>query len=568
MARKKRPDKKFWQYIDDVESGRAITGEPVKLSVSRFLNDIKAKNFEFDFDRGERVVNFIEKYCRHWKGDYAGKPFLFQPHQHFHFINLFGWIRADGTRRFRSSYKEVARKNAKTTEGALGAIFHICKDNEQGAQVYAGATKEAQAMIVVNDAGQIIKRSPALAKRFKLFDRQGDIRRVVYPSTSSIITPIGRDSKTQDGFDPSMALIDEYHAHPTAHTRGVIESGMGSRSQPMSTIFTTAGANKQGPCYKLRHTGIQILKGILKDDSFFINIHTLDFKEKGGDDWMNPEAWVKANPNMGTSVKMANMLDAFTKAKNEGGETEVEFKTKNINMWTDSAGVWVPDELYMKNHHGTRATEMAGLLCYAGLDLASTTDINALILFFPEFREVNGKKISAILPFFYIPEDNVDIMSRRDQVDYRAWVDAGYITTTPGNITDYNFIERDVIAFRQIYGFKSLAFDPWNAGNIIGDLSNEGVECHEMRQGFSSLSNPSKLFERMARSGQFEHFNNPVMRWMAGNVTLDRDAASNIKPNKAKSVNKIDGISATINAIGEWMTMKNEPEKIPGMIII
>jgi phage terminase large subunit-like protein len=564
VARKIIHDKKFWQYIDDVENDRGVYGELIKLSVQRFLSDQKKKDFLFDYQTGERVVTFIEKFCRHWKGEWANKPFCLEPHQHFYFINLYGWLRADGTRRFRSSYKEVARKNAKTTEAALDSIYHMCKDNESGAQVYAGATKEAQAGIVVNDAGQIIKRSPALKKRFKLFELRANITRIVYPSLSSFMAPIGRDSDTQDGFDPSKAVIDEYHAHPTSHTRDVIESGMGARRQPMSNIITTAGFNKQGPCYNLRHVMAQILRGILFDQSTLAIIHSMDKK----DDWQDVKMWPKANPNFGSSVKLDYMMDQFTKAKNEGGQKEVEFKTKNLNQWTDAADVWVQDELWMKNHYKTKPEDLHGLICFEGVDLASTTDINAVIFYFPDFREVKGKKINAILPMFYIPADNVKDMSRRDHVDYQKWIDEGYVKTTPGNITDYDYIEADIIAMRERYQLKRLGYDPWNAGSMAGHLSNEGIECVEVRQGFSSLNGPTKKFERMARSGQFEHFNNPVIRWMLGNVALDKDANGNIKPNKAKSVNKIDGVSALICAMFAQQSMETDPEKSAGMYMI
>ncbi len=563
MAKKKTPDSKFYQYIDGVISGKIETGELIQLSVNRFLNDIKNAAFEFDFDRGLHVVNFIEKFCRHHKGEWAGQPFDLQSHQHFYYMNLFGWIREDGTRRFRSSYKEVARKNAKTTEAALSSIYHVTKDNEPGAQVYAGATKEAQAIIVVNDAGNIIKKSPALVKRFELFELRGDVKRVYYPGSNSIISPIGRDSKTQDGFDPSLSIMDEYHAHPTSHTRDVIESGMGARRQPLSIIITTAGFNKQGPCYKLRHTAVNILKGKLIDESFLAIIHSMD----KNDDWHDMTKWVKANPNLHSSVKLDYLKDQFTKAKNEGGQKEVDFRTKNLNQWTDAADVWVTDELWQKNSYSTDPSYLNKLKCRGGLDLASTSDINAFLLIFPEFREVNGKKISAVLCNFYIPEDNVEIMSRRDQVDYRKWVNEGFIKTTPGNVTDYDYIERDIYDIRQRYDLERISFDPWNAGSIAGHIANEGIPLLELRQGFSSLNTPSKTFEKMAKSGQFEHFNNPVLTWMLGNVALDRDANGNIKPNKAKSINKIDGISALIDAIADWLT-PIEDQNFAGMYVI
>jgi len=522
--------------------------------VSRFLSDIKKKDFEFNYDAGERCVKFIELLCRHWKGEWAGKPIILEPHQHFYFINLFGWLRADGTRRFRSGYKEVARKNAKTTEQALIGLFHMSKDFEEGAQVYAAATKEAQATIVVNDAGQIAKKSPELSQRFQLFELRGDVKRVVFPDSSSFMTPIGRDSKTQDGFDPSLGIIDEYHAHPTSHIRDVIESGTGARRQPLINIITTAGFNKQSPCYELRKTSIDILNGVLTDDSFFACIHSLDET----DNWHDDTTWVKANPNINASVKLSNLRDLYQKAVNEKGQKEVDFKTKNLNIWTDASAVWIPDSAWKKNTHKLTPEILRAKTCYGGLDLASVSDLNCYVLLFPDVVEIKGKPITALVPFFYMPEDNVAEASKRSRVDFKKWIDAGYIKTTPGNITDYNFIEADVVELTKIYDFKSLAFDPWNAGNLIGDLSNHGIECHELRQTYSGLSNPTKQFERMFLGGLFEHFNNPVLRWMLGNVELDKDANGNIKPNKAKSQNKIDGISATINALAESMTNKQE----------
>jgi phage terminase large subunit-like protein len=339
---------------------------------------------------------------------------------------------------------------------------------------------------------------------------------------------------------------------------------MGARSQPLTTVITTAGFNKLSPCYDLRKTAIDVLRGVLHNDSFLVNIHALDDK----DDWEDEKMWRKSNPNLGASVNVDVLRDLYKQAHTERGQKEVDFKTKNLNIWTDSSAVFIPDRIWKKNSHGIEAQSLIGKTCYGGLDLASVSDINAYLLLFPEVFEVKNKKISAILPYFYMPEDNLDEKSKQSRVDFRKWVEAGYIKLTPGNITDYDFIEKDIVEMSKVYDFRSLAFDPWNAGNLIGDLSNQGIECHELRQSFAGLTNATKQLERMALSCTLEHFNNPVLRWMLGNVELKTDPGGNIKPDKAKSTGKIDGVSALVDAIADWMAYKdsNQYAGIHGII--
>lgn len=547
---------KFYQFVDGVLSEKITVGKYIRLAVERFIRDIERKEFVFDYKTGIRLIEYCEKCCRHWKGSYAGKPIILNPHQHFDFIQLVGWKRDDGRRRFRRSYKEVARKNFKTTESAIKAGYFITKDGEQGAQVYAAATKEEQATIVINDLGRIIENSPELRNRFNLFKYKEYVKRVVYPPTNSFAKPIGRDSNTQDGFDPYIAIVDEYHAHNDSGLLNVLESGMGMRTQPLIDIITTAGYNQAGPCYELRKLCIDILEGTKTDDSLLAMIYTLDSVE----DWEDETQWIKANPNMlDTNLRdkiiMPYLRDRYKQAKNEGATKEVDFKTKNLNVWCDAPTVWIPDAIVLKNNHGITDDHLLGRVCFGGLDLASGIDLNAFALLFPDCANINGKSIHAIKLWVFMPEDKIKDNTLR--FDYSEWVRAGYIITTPGNIIDHNFLVHFIGEETRKYNFYSGAYDPYLAhhGTIQG-LTSQGLTWHPISQGWKTISTPTKELEKRAHNAELEYFNNPVFRWMLSNTALVRDPNDNVKINKGISNGKIDGIAATINALAESMTQE------------
>jgi phage terminase large subunit-like protein len=442
---------------------------------------------------------------------------------------------------------------AKTTESAIKAKYFITKDGEQGAQVYACATKEDQATIVVNDAGRIIEASPILRDRFQLFRYKSDIKKVVYAPTNSFIKPLGRDSNTQDGFDPSVGIIDEYHAHPDASLLNVLESGMGMRRQPLIDIITTAGFNQQGPCFKLRKLCIDILEGRKTDDSLLTMIFALDDPER----WEDETEWIKANPNMEDvylrdKIIMPYLRDRYKQAKNEGSSKEVDFKTKNLNIWCDAPEVWIPDDRWAGNTHGIKESDLYGGTCFGGLDLASGIDLNAFALIFPNFTTVAGKQIHPIRVWVFMPADNVN----STRFDYSDFHRAGHIITTPGNIIDHSYMVSFIAEEVAKYNFISGAYDPYLAhhGTIQG-LTREGILWHPISQGFRTISTPTKEYERRAWNGEFEHFKNPLLRWMMGNTAIIKDPNDNIKINKGNSINKIDGVAAAINALAESMTV-------------
>jgi len=526
-------------YILKIKSGEIIAGRLIKLAVDRHLRDLESKDFYFDTETVQQVLDFCE-ICRHWKGTKAGERLILEEWQCFYIGSIFGWKLNNGRRRFRRTFMEVARKNAKTTMLALINLYHLMIENESGSQVYCAATKEDQARILVNDTGKIIESTPELRKRFKLFKYKDLITRVSYSATNSFVAALGRDSRTHDGFDPTMGNIDEFHEHPTTEILNVIVSGMGARPQPLLNVITTAGFNKEYPCYLVtRKTGIEILEGAKKDESSLVLIYEMD----NGDEWDDKKNWIKANPNIGVSVEPTFLDSEFITAQNEGSRTEVNFKTKHLNMWVDAPDVWIPDERWMRCN-GV-APNLNGATVYAGLDLAKTLDLNAFVLLFTDFDPMIVKA------YFWLPEDT---LNQADKDNYNQWVKEGLITVIPGSIARGNIIAKDILEIIKPYNIKSIAYDPYIATHeCVPILDDAGLVLSPLVQRFSDLSPPTKKLEELVYSKRINHLNDSVLRWMMGNIVLQTDSNGNIKIDKKKSGNKIDGVAALVNAIAQWV---------------
>lgn len=536
------------KYAEDVLSGRQIAGKHIISAVKRHLSDLetgKDRGLWFDHDAGQRVIDFTEQ-LRHWKGSKAGSPILLEPNQIFYLYTLFGWMRDNGTRRFRKSYKEIARKNGKTTECAAKGMYTAYLDNEPGAQVYFVATKEEQARIGFKDVQEIIKKTPGLGSIFHSWTKS-----VTCEEESSFLKPLGSDSDTQDGFDPHHAIIDEYHAHKTDGMLNVMESGMGARRQPLIDIITTAGFDKQLPCYSFRKVMVDILDGRLTDDALFGMIFTID----EADDWRDESVWMKANPNLHASVYLDNLRDMAQAARNEGGEKEVNFRTKNLNEWTDAAETWISDDVWMQGATSFKSDSLQGATCYGGLDLAMVGDFSALALNFP-MPDGSFKRLYR----FWIPEWTVEQRVKRGLSNLRNWIEAGYVTVTDGNVTDFDVIEQDILAMAERFNIVSIGADRNYASQLINNLIAKGVNVTPFNQGRVNMTPPTNEYERLIRKGQIDHGKNPVMRWMLGNVVLIKDSNGNVRPDKSKSSDKIDGVVADIMAQGEYITFMNGNE--------
>lgn len=532
------------QYVDDVLAGRQVASRWVRLACERHRRDLEqgaARGLRFD-ERAAKLMLAFFSVLRHSKGEWAGRPIVLEPWQQFHLWNLFGWLREDGTRRFRTGYLEVARKNGKSTIGAGIGLYLLAADGEPGAEIYTAATKRDQARIIHQESVRMVKQSPVLARDLTLYKDNIHNR-----TTFSKFEPLGRDSQTMDGLNVHGAIIDELHAHPTGELWDVLETGTGSRRQPLMYAVTTAGNRRQSICGQFHDYTEKVLSQVVEDDAWHGLIYSLDRDRESGEleDWENEESWVKANPNLGVSKKRSDMQDKAAKAKAMPARLNA-FLQKELNIWVSGAARWIdPDRWRACNLRTIDPAELAGRKCYGGLDLSSTLDITAWLLVFPPLPG-DGDTIYDILCRFWIPADNIAERVKRDRVPYDAWLRQGLLTATPGNVVDYDFILAQIRADASLYKIQEIAFDPWNATDVSNKLSDDGATMVEFRQGFYSMNPAMKSLEVAIQRRSINHGGNQVLAWMADNLVARQDPAGNLKPDKDQSREKIDGMVALI----------------------
>nr|DAZ61852.1 MAG TPA: Large Terminase [Caudoviricetes sp.] len=535
-------------YAEQVRDGAILVCEYVRLAIRRYYADLDNaldQGWYFDRKAAMRAINFIER-LKHTKGEWAGQRFRLEPWQQFVLWNIFGWRNADGTRRFRYAYIEIARKNGKTALSAGIGLYMLFADGEARPEVYSAATVKDQAKICFADAVAIVKATDL--KNYLTPYRNS----IVYELKGGTMKPLSSDYGTHDGLNPSCGIIDEFHAHKDSGMFDVIKSAFGARRQPLLFIITTAGFNKSGACYAYRDNVIKVLRGVNEDDSLFGIIYTLDSKEE----WDDPKMWIKSNPNLGVSLSADYLADQVKDAKNRP-EAVRNVMTKNVNLWVDAEKTWILDDVWMQCMGTTDPADLKGCACWGGLDLSNVSDVTAYILLFHENDRFQ------LLPHFWIPEEKMLEKIRKENINYDKWVAEGYVTATPGNVIDYDFVKADILHIVADYDLRTSAYDRWNSSQTIIDLQNEGMMFNPFGQGYGSMSAPTKEFEKAVLTGKVEHFGNPVLRWMLASTVIKTDPAGNIKPDKEKSVQKIDGIVASIMALGEWMTAQAEDDTNP-----
>lgn len=538
---------KWRRYIRSVQDNKVVVCDYVRKAVKRFTADERRKDIYFDERAAEAAITWIEQLVigfetKEVKGMIVQTPVCLSltDFQAFIVANIFGWKRKNGQRRFQYSYIEMAKGSGKTTLEAAIALLFLEISGKDG-EVYSAATTRDQAKIAFRYAQSLARDSKHVrSKAMKLS--------IHIPENNSFFHPLSSDADSLEGKAPNFVIIDEFHAHQTDDVYNNLKSALVKKRGSHLSIITTAGFNRLSPCYRLRQTGIDILNGKISDDNTFVMIFTLD----DGDDWEDESNWIKANPNLGVTFDIDVLRREYASIKTQGASQEVNFKTKNLNMWTDSSIVWITDRLWMKNAGAMSINELEGRDCYGGLDLASWIDLNAFVLLFPVDDKI------ALLPFFWIPESQQ--VNEKDKNDYRQWVRDGFILTTDGEVVNYNQVFNDIKEkVLKKYNLLSLSFDRKYANHgLVSMLINEGVVCNELPQLTSYLSPPTEEFERLVRNKEIIHFGNPVLRWMLSNVEIKRDTNNNIRVDKSMSKNKVDGISATINAVAEWMTFRNQ----------
>lgn len=523
----------YEQYVSDVLTDEIVTCELAKLAVQRHVDDLAAceeTGLVFEHASAQHAIDFF-RFLRHSKGEWAGTVVRLEPWQQFIVANLFGWKRPDGTRRFRTAYLEVARKNGKSTFASGIGLYLMNADGEGGAEIYSIATKRAQAKITFDEATRMVKSSPFLRRRVVSFRDNLHVK-----DTASKFEPLGRDANTMDGLNIHGALIDELHAHKTREVWDVVETATGSRRQPLLLAITTAGYDRKSICWENRDYTKKILSGVLHDDSWFGMIYCADHDDR----WDDVDEWRKANPNLGVSVGLSDLETKVQKAKQMPSALN-SFLRLHLNIWTQVENRWMNPEKWRLCSTQVNEEGLRGRTCYAGLDLSSTTDVSGYALVFPP--QSKGDRYQVLWRFF-IPDESMYERSKRDRVPYESWVREGYITATPGNIIDFDFILASLDEDAQRYDIKEVAFDRWGAAVIQTQLMEAGGDdwLVQFGQGFASMASPMKELERLVLDGMLAHGGNPVAAWMADNVVAASDPAGNLKPDKSKSHEKIDGI--------------------------
>lgn len=526
-------------YCRDVVKGRIVACKWTRLACQRQLDDLKqgkARGLRFDKARAQEVCDFIQNHCRHVKGRWKGDLIVLEPWQLFVLTTLFGWERADGTRRFTRAYEEVGRKNAKSTLMAGVCLYMLGFDGENGAEVYSFATTYDQASIVFKIAKKMVELGPSLRKFLSVFAHA-----VSDLAEGAIFQPLHAKSSTQDGLNVHFANADELHAHRDATMWDVIDTATGSREQPLVNAITTAGVNQAGICYEQRDYLCKVLEGALQDDSFFGVIYTLD----EGDDWEDPANWPKANPNLGVSVSMEDMSDAARKAI-ATPRKRAAFQTKRLNIWVGAMEAFYT----MADWHACADPDLnmddfIGLPCFIGLDLATRRDIAAMLILF-----IGEDGTHYLFPRCWLPEAAVE-----PGTHYDGWVRSGHLITTPGDVTDLDEIEDEVAAMVKLLKPKAVAFDPFQAtqmaSHLIEDHAAPMVEVGAIVKNFSQpMKDTDALLTLNPKTGRrmVRHDGNPVMGWCISNVTAKLDKKDNVFPNKEFEQNKIDPVIAWLMA--------------------
>lgn len=533
-------------YARRVVDGKQPAGKYVRFACERHLKDLERKRFPYTFekDAAAHVCHFVER-LQHTKGKWAQQRerITLEPWQVFILSCVFGWkSKKTGVRRFREAYLEVPRKNGKSILAAAVGLYCLAADREFGAEVYSGATTEKQAWEVFRPARLMVSRSPDLQAYFGI-----DVaaKALYSEEDGSRFEPlIGNPG---DGSSPSCALVDEYHEHKDSDLFDTMQTGMGSRDQPLMFVITTAGSNMGGPCYEKRLEVQKILSGVFKDDRIFGVIYGLDEE----DDWKEPESWKKANPNYGVSLS-EDFLSAQVAAAIRTPSRQNSVKTKHFNIWVGAKEAWLNMEHWSRQADPTLTVEsLSDCSSWVGLDLATKLDIAARVSVFT--RVVEGQLHYYLIPHFYLPEDA--LIDSKNAKQYRGWAEQGHIQLMDGAEIDFAQIQEDILSLPSRQKVEEVDYDPWQATQIAQAVRAEGVEAVEIKNTVGNLSPAMREFEAALAAGRLHHPDNPVFNWMASNVVAKEDAKENIFPRKETqdSPNKIDGIVAALFGMGRAM---------------
>lgn len=506
-----------------------------------------AEDSKYSKAAADYAVDFIECLC-HTKGTWAGRPFELIDWQERIIRDLFGVLKPNGYRQFNIAYIEIPKKMGKSELAAAIALLLCCGDGEERAEVYGCAADRQQAGIVFDVAADMIRMCPALAKRVKLL---ASTKRIVYLPTNSFYQVLSAEAYSKHGFNVHGVVFDELHSQPNRKLFDVMTKGSGdARMQPLYFLITTAGTDTHSICYETHQKAMDILEGRKIDKIFYPVI----YGAKESEDWTDPKVWKKANPSLGITVGIDKVQTACDSARQNPAE-ENAFRQLRLNQWVKQSIRWMPMEKWDACGFPVHPEDLEGRVCYGGLDLSSTTDITAFVLVFPPEDEEDKYYV---LPYFWIPEDNIDLRVRRDHVPYDVWQQQGFLEMTEGNVVHYGYIEKFIEKLGETYNIREIAFDRWGAVQMVQNLEGMGFTVVPFGQGFKDMSPPTKELMKLTLEKRMAHSGQPVLRWMMDNIFIKTDPAGNIKPDKEKSKEKIDGVVATIMALDRAIRCGND----------
>lgn len=547
------------QYFEDVLSGRVLTSKLVRMQIEAHMRDLdegEARGLVFDRQRAEDVIDFFPLFLTHHEGEWAGKPFELRPDQQALLWILYGWKwKATGFRRFKYAYVEQSRGTGKSPLAAGLCVYELFAFGEAGAQVYIAATDRDTAKIVFDFAAQMIKDSDYLSQRIDVA-----VNNLTVVETASFCRPLASEDKNLLGKRPSFTVLDELHMHPNSGVWEVFDSASGKRPNSLMFAITNSGFDRNSICWKKREYVVKVLQRIIPDDTWLGWVSGLDeedVKETNG--WKNEAIWIKAAPALGQTQRIDEMRRQARQAENDPSALNT-FLRYQLCVWTSGNSNWMPMEKWDVCGAPFDLESLRGRVCFGGIDLSTTTDVSAFVLLFPPIK--NDPRWY-VLPYFFLPKANIERRVKKDRVPYDVWEREGLFILTEGNIIDYDYIRSKVNEVAADYEIKEIVYDPFNAQQIVTQLTGDGFEMVKLRQGFLSLNAPTKRLMELVLTEGLAHGGNKVLNWMASNVVAAIDAAGNIKPDKAASREKIDGIAALVNALARAMVAPENQGVIP-----
>ena len=511
----------------------------------------------FDEAKGRRPIEFIERFCRQSKGRWAGKALKLLDWQRSFIMRFFGWRAPNGLRRFRTAYLEVGKKNGKSTMISALVIYLALADNEGAPEVYLNAVDREQASIVFDEAARMVERSPYFSARLEVTKSK---KRIIDPIGHGKIQANSADAPSKDGVNASAVVFDEIHRFKSRELWDVMQYAGVSREQPLRIVITTAGEEEEGPWFEQREYSEKVNDGVIPDITHLGVI----YRALPEDDLDDPATWRKANPSLGVTINEDDFRNELAKARNTPAELG-NFLRLRLNIVARSEGKFI--ELSDWDACAGWDQPPIDVPLYLGLDLSDRNDLTALVGIWGDFE--NGFVVGSR---FWLPRENIAKLERQHQVPYRMWADQEHIVLTDGNTIDYEFVKAQILEIASKHKLIKLMTDPYNAKKLAEDLLNQhGLPVEYLRQGYLSLSDPTKTLHELIMARKIRHGGHPILRWHASNAVARRDPAGNIKLDKEKSRKKIDGMAALVNAVAGAISDPGEPACVydtPGSLLL